>query len=221
MVGSIRSKGRDRPARTRARRRGGHGPLTPAPSHASAPLPPARTLASPGDMQMRYPRGGGPGRGVGRGRRGGSGLRAPGAHPATPAPELTEARAPTSRPAKSARARARRPLSWRPSQSTARRSSLAAAPAGPAPCARGGRRASARGRVEGEGRGYHTRDLGRSPGPTAVANPTILERWLPPSVPQSVCLFQGVTVAAPSPVITTCAFLPLPFCDTPAPSPQL
>lgn len=137
LVGSVRSKGRDRPARTRARRRGGLGPLTPAPSHASAPLPPARTLVSPGDMQMRYPRGGGPGRGVGRGRRGGSGLRAPGAHPATPAPELAAARAPTSRPAESARARARRPLSWRPSQSTARRSSLAAAPAGPAPCAHG------------------------------------------------------------------------------------
>lgn len=75
----VRSEGRGR--RARARRRG-VGPPRPRPFPRTDPVAPrARTLASPGDMQMRYPRGGGPGRGEGSGGRGGPGPRAPGAHP--------------------------------------------------------------------------------------------------------------------------------------------
>lgn len=52
---------------TRRRRRLGAGPPVPRPFPRFGPSPPARarTQASPGSMQMRYPGAGGPGRGEG------------------------------------------------------------------------------------------------------------------------------------------------------------
>lgn len=166
--------------RARARRRGA-GPPRPRPVPRTDPVAPrARTLASPGDMQMRYPRGGGPGRGEGSGGRGGPGPRAPGAHPPhlllLPR-SLRRARRPSASRSRPGRARAR---------ARAQTPFLAAfAIRGPAPLighcprrARPARSGPAGARLPGgEQRarvGGATRDTGYSPAPPNLAKHTIL-----------------------------------------------
>lgn len=147
------------------------GPSPSAPPRGRAPWPPplptrrprrprARTLASPGDMQMRYPRGGGPGgeRGAEGGEDRGRALLERAPTPAS-APAPAAARAPTSRPAESARARARRPPSWRPSPSAARAPLIGRRPRRARP-ARSGRRARA---CTGVAKGQGARPLFRRP----------------------------------------------------------
>lgn len=201
---------------SRARRRAA-GPPRPRPLPRFGPVASrARTLASSGDMQMRYRRGGGPGLGGGVRREGRLGAaRSWSAPPTPPVPALATARAPTSRPVEPARTRARRPPSWRPSPSAAWRRSLAAFSTGPAPRARGpaGARLDGGGwRVRVESTTPEARVL-IQPRPTR-ANCAFLEKPLPHSGPQSVCLFQGSTVAPAVPLISICAFPPL--CDTQA-----
>lgn len=151
----------------RARRRGA-GPPGPRPFPRASPVAPrARTLASPGDMQMRYPRGGGRGRGEGSGGRGRPGPRARAARPLhlLPLPRsprrARRPRAPWCRPG---RARAD-PLPGGPHRPRPGAAHWPPPPQAP-PRARGRRARACTGRTEGEGRGHRSRDPGSSPAPS-------------------------------------------------------
>lgn len=128
-----------------ARAAEGQGPLAPAPSHAPALSPPRAHTREPRRHANEVPERRGSGREEGSGGRGGPGPRAPGARPHTCFRARRSARADLAPRGVGPGARAQTPFLAALAVLRPARSSLAAAPAGPAPRARAGGRAPAQG----------------------------------------------------------------------------